>query len=246
MVKIDIETLPRHIAIIMDGNGRWAKKRFLPRQAGHRAGLKAARHVIEACAQYGIDVLTLFAFSSENWQRPQVEVGNLVQLFVDALGSEVAELHNNHVRIHFIGNRLLFSPDLQEGMLQAEALTRSNTGLKLNIAISYGGRWDILQAVKNICMQITAGNTRPDQIDEDQLAGALALSGLPDPDLFIRTGGEHRISNFLLWNLAYTELYFIDALWPDFDSAALLSALEWYVARQRRFGRTSEQTTAGA
>ncbi|HVC37982.1 MAG TPA: polyprenyl diphosphate synthase [Gammaproteobacteria bacterium] len=246
MVKTKIAALPRHIAIIMDGNGRWAKNRFLPRQAGHRAGLRAARRVIEACVQQGIGVLTLFAFSSENWQRPRTEVGSLVELFVDALESEVAELHKNNIRIRFIGARTAFTQALQEGMRQAEMLTQSNTGLVLNIAVSYGGRWDMLQAVRRMTLEAVAGVIKPEDIDETRLSQALALSGLPDPDLFIRTGGEQRISNFLLWNLAYTELYFADSLWPDFDVAALMAALDWYAVRQRRFGRTSEQVGAEA
>jgi len=245
MVKIETATLPRHIAIIMDGNGRWAKKRFLPRQAGHHAGLKAARRVIEACAQHSIAVLTLFAFSSENWQRPRTEVGNLIELFVGAIDSEVADLHKNNVSIHFIGDCSAFTQGLQDGMCQAERLTQLNTGLILNIAVSYGGRWDMLQAVKKMCMETITGKIQPEEIDEGRLSGALALSGLPDPDLFIRTGGEQRISNFLLWNLAYTELYFLDELWPDFDDATLQVALDWYAARQRRFGRTSEQLGSG-
>jgi undecaprenyl diphosphate synthase len=245
MVKAEIAALPRHIAIIMDGNGRWAKRRFLPRQAGHRAGLRAARHVIEACAHNGIAVLTLFAFSSENWQRPRNEIGNLIELFVGALENEVSELHKNHVRIRFIGDCSAFTQGLQDGMHQAEKSTQSNTGLILNIAVSYGGRWDMLQAVKQMCMDVTTGKYRPEDINEDQFSQALALSGLPDPDLFIRTGGEQRISNFLLWNLAYTELYFTDVLWPDFDATALRAALDWYATRQRRFGRTSEQIGTG-
>ncbi len=246
MVKIEITIPPRHIAIIMDGNGRWAKKRFLPRQAGHHAGLKAARRVIEACAENNIAVLTLFAFSSENWQRPSIDVGSLIELFVGALESEVAELHRNNIRIRFIGDCAAFTQELQDGMHQAEKLTLSNSGLSLYIAVSYGGRWDMLQAVKKINMETIAGKIQPDQIDEDLISGALALSGSPDPDLFIRTGGEQRISNFLLWNLAYTELYFTETLWPDFDATALQSALDWYALRHRRFGRTSEQMGTGS
>ncbi|MGA9856015.1 MAG: polyprenyl diphosphate synthase [Gammaproteobacteria bacterium] len=245
MVKTEISTLPRHIAIIMDGNGRWAKKRLLPRPAGHRAGLKAARRVIEACAHNDIAVLTLFAFSSENWQRPKTEVGNLIELFIGALESEVTELHKNQVRIRFMGDCSAFAQDLQDGMRQAEMLTQLNTGLILNIAASYGGRWDMLQAVRQVIIDAIAGKLQPEEIDEDRFSKALALSGLPDPDLFIRTGGERRISNFLLWNLAYTELYFTDDLWPDFDATALRVALDWYAARQRRFGRTAEQIGSG-
>ncbi len=240
MAKTEIATLPRHIAIIMDGNGRWAKHRFLPRQAGHRAGLNAARRTIEACVQQGIGALTLFAFSSENWQRPRTEVSNLIELFVGALDSEVAKLHKNNIRIRFIGAHAAFSQALQDGMRQAEKLTQSNIGLVLNIAISYGGRWDVVQAVRRLTFEAVAGNIQPEEIDEARLSHALTLSGSPDPDLFIRTGGEQRISNFLLWNLAYTELYFTDSLWPDFDAAALQAALDWYAARQRRFGRISE------
>ncbi|MGH8281911.1 MAG: isoprenyl transferase [Gammaproteobacteria bacterium] len=241
MAKTDILTLPKHIAIIMDGNGRWAKRRLLPRQAGHRAGVTAARRVIEACAQRSIGVLTLFAFSSENWQRPRTEVGSLMGLFMNALESEVAELHKNNVRIRFIGARDTFSTLLQEGMQGAEQLTQANTGLALNIAAGYGGRWDILRAVRRLAADTASGRLHSEELDETRLAQSLALAGLPDPDLFIRTGGEQRISNFLLWNLAYTELYFTDSLWPDFDAKALNEALRWYGARQRRFGRTPEQ-----
>lgn len=241
MGKIDIKTTPQHIAIIMDGNGRWAKKRFLPRQAGHRAGIKAAKRIIEASAKYGVSVLTLFAFSSENWQRPKTEVGNLIDLFIGALENEVTELHKNDVRIHFIGNTPAFSQTLQRSMQQAERLTQANRGLKLNIAVSYGGRWDLLQAIRELAAQTVDRNIQPDEIDENRVSKALALSGFPDPDLFIRTGGEQRISNFLLWNLAYTELYFTDKLWPDYEAADLQSAIDWYATRQRRFGLTSEQ-----
>ncbi|MGH8307209.1 MAG: polyprenyl diphosphate synthase [Gammaproteobacteria bacterium] len=241
MAKTDILTLPKHVAIIMDGNGRWAKRRLLPRQAGHRAGVTAARRVIEACAQRGIGVLTLVAFSSENWQRPRTEVGSLMGLFMNALESEVAELHKNNVRIRFIGARDTFSTLLQEGMRGAEQLTQVNTGLTLNIAADYGGRWDILRAVRHLAADAASGRMPPEELDEDRLTQSLALAGFPDPDLFIRTGGEQRISNFLLWNLAYTELYFTDSLWPDFDARALNEALRWYGARQRRFGRTPEQ-----
>jgi undecaprenyl diphosphate synthase len=241
MANTGTEILPRHIAIIMDGNGRWAKKRFMPRQAGHRSGLKATRRVIEACVQNKIPVLTLFAFSSENWQRPSFEVGNLIELFIGALESEVAELHKNNVHIRFIGDCSAFPQGLQDSMCEAEKLTQSNDGLMLNIAVSYGGRWDMLQAVKKIITETIAGSIQPGDIDEGRISNSLAISGLPDPDLFIRTGGEQRISNFLLWNLAYTELYFTEILWPDFDEKAFRSALDWYGLRQRRYGLTSEQ-----
>ena len=245
MVKIETADLPRHIAIIMDGNGRWAKRRMLPRQAGHRAGLSAARRVIEACVKHGIGALTLFAFSSENWQRPRTEVGSLMGLFMNALENEVAELHSNNIRIRFIGARETFSTVLRDGMQQAEQLTHANTGLALNIAASYGGRWDIVQAVHHLIVETVSGRIRSDEIDEIRLSQALALPDLPDPDLFIRTGGERRVSNFLLWNIAYTELYFTDILWPDFDVSALDEALRWYRPRQRRFGRTPEQMEGG-
>ncbi len=241
MAGTETAALPRHIAIIMDGNGRWAKRRLLPRQAGHRAGLTAARHVIEGCARLHIGALTLFAFSSENWQRPQREVGNLMDLLMHALEDEVRELHANNIRIRFVGTLEAFSPDLQQGMRRAEELTVMNTGLALNIAASYGGRWDIVCAAHKLAAAAVSGHIRPDQIDEARLSRALVLPELPDPDLFIRTGGEQRLSNFLLWNLAYTELYFTDRLWPDFDEPALQTALNWYAARQRRFGRTPEQ-----
>lgn len=238
--------LPRHLAVIMDGNGRWAKRRLLPRQAGHRAGLTATRRIIEACVRQDIGVLTLFAFSSENWRRPQGEVGSLMSLFVSALESEVPELHAQGVRIRFIGARAQFSAGLQQGMQNAEGLTRTNSRLILNIAASYGGRWDLVESARNIAAQFAEGRVTLPEIDETRVGESLALGGLPDPDLFIRTGGEHRISNFLLWNLAYTELYFTDTLWPDFDADALMEALLWYRDRQRRFGRTPEQTEGGA
>lgn len=232
MANREFSSVPRHIAIIMDGNGRWARRRLLPRPAGHRAGLTAARGVIEACIKHGVAALTLFAFSSENWQRPQTEVGSLMGLFMNALDSEVAELNANKVRIRFIGARETFSAALQQGMHAAEQLTVANRGLALNIAAGYGGRWDILQAARKL--SAAPGG-------ESEFGQLLALGDQPDPDLFIRTGGEQRISNFLLWNLAYTELYFTDTLWPDFDVAALEEALRWYAQRQRRFGRTPEQ-----
>ncbi|MBU6420719.1 MAG: di-trans,poly-cis-decaprenylcistransferase [Gammaproteobacteria bacterium] len=241
MREPEASSLPRHIAIIMDGNGRWARRRLLPRQAGHRAGLSAARRVIESCVQHGIGALTLFAFSSENWQRPPPEVGSLMGLFMNALESEVAELHKNRVRIRFIGARAQFSTALQQGMHKAEQLTVDNTGLRLNVAAGYGGRWELLQAARQLASEVLAGRLRPEELDEPLLANALSLAGSPDPDLFIRTGGEQRISNFLLWQLAYTELYFTDTLWPDFDAVALQQALNWYTQRQRRFGRTPEQ-----
>lgn len=242
MTVSDGSGLPRHIAIIMDGNGRWARCRLLPRQAGHRAGLTATRQVIETCVKFGIGTLSLFAFSSENWQRPQIEVGSLMGLFMNALDSEVAELHKNKVCIRFIGAREQFPSALQRGMHQAEQLTAVNSGLVLNVAAAYGGRWDLLQAAKRLAAEAIAQRLRIEDFDEGDLSSLLSVAGSPDPDLFIRTGGEQRISNFLLWNLAYTELYFTDTLWPDFDAALLEQALSWYAQRQRRFGRTPEQT----
>jgi len=233
--------VPRHVAIIMDGNGRWAASRSLPRHAGHRAGLKAVRAAIESCARAGVEVLTLFAFSSENWRRPREEVSLLMSLFLEALDREIADLHRNGIRVRFIGDLAQLSTALQGRMRDAEQLTRANSRLTVVIAMAYGGRWDITQAAASLARQCVAGTLDPAQIDESRLAGELALRGLPEPDLFVRTGGDQRISNFLLWNLAYTELYFCDALWPDFDEAELKRALDQFAQRERRFGLTSEQ-----
>ncbi|HET7176195.1 MAG TPA: polyprenyl diphosphate synthase [Gammaproteobacteria bacterium] len=235
------DTLPQHIAIIMDGNGRWARKRGLPRNLGHKAGLDAARRIIEHCTESGVKVLTLFTFSSENWQRPEGEVSRLMELFLGALGKDVRELHENGIRVRFVGARRAFSDKLQRGMAEAETLTAANPRMLLNIAVGYGGRWDIVEAARGFARQVASGQAGPDELDEQALGAGLALAGSPDPELFIRTGGERRISNFLLWNLAYSELYFSDALWPDFDAAALDEALAWYATRQRRFGLTGEQ-----
>ena len=234
--------LPRHVAIIMDGNGRWAAARKLPRHAGHKAGISALRACVQTCTARGIGALTVFAFSSENWARPAEEVSLLMGLFVDALDSQVDELHSNGVRLRFIGDRQRLSVRLQSYLAAAEARTGANEKLSLNIAMSYGGRWDITGAVRELAAKCAAGGLRPADITEEQVARSLALADLPDPDLFVRTGGEHRISNFLLWNLAYTELYFTDCLWPDFDAGQMDAALAFYAARERRFGRTSEQT----
>ena len=229
--------MPRHIAIIMDGNGRWAKRRLMPRVAGHRKGVEALRGVIRACAERGVSHLTVFAFSSENWRRPQEEVTLLMELFMRALENEVARLHENDIRFRVIGDLSGFSARIQALIRDAEALTRDNTRLTFTVAANYGGRWDIVQAVKKL---IAAGVAAQD-VDETALVQQLSMAEAPEPDLFIRTGGEQRISNFLLWQLAYTELYFTDALWPDFDAAALDEAIASYRARERRFGRTSEQ-----
>ena len=236
MTEIQTGAPPAHIAIIMDGNGRWAKSRGKPRHAGHKAGLDTARQIIEHCAERKVGVLTLFTFSSENWQRPETEVGLLMELFLVALGKDVRDLHKNGIRVRFIGDRSAFSTKLQAGMAEAEALTASNPRMLLNIAVGYGGRWDILDAARRLA---AAGQLQ--DTDESGFSGALSLGGWPDPDLFIRTGGERRISNFLLWNLAYTELYFTDELWPDFGKPQLDEAIGWFQARERRFGKTGEQ-----
>ena len=236
--------LPRHIAIIMDGNGRWAAARGQPRSAGHKAGLTPVRLCISECSRRGVEALTLFAFSSENWGRPVEEVTALMGLFVDALDREIAELHENRVRLRFIGDRRALSVRLQARIAAAEAQTADNPGLRLQVAVSYGGRWDLVRAVQKLAMQCARGALRAEEIGEPQVEAALELAGLPDPDLFIRTGGERRISNFLLWNLAYTELYFTETLWPEFDREELLIAIRDYQRRQRRFGLTGDQVLA--
>ncbi len=235
---------PRHVAVIMDGNGRWAKKRFMPRVAGHRAGVKSVRAVIEGCAQRGVEALTLFAFSSENWKRPAEEVSSLMNLFVQALEREVDTMHRNGLRVRFIGDRNLLSQQLQQSMAQAEQLTANNAGMVVLIAVAYGGRWDLVQATKKLAQLCVAGHLKPEQIQEDTISDCLELKGVPEPDLFIRTGGEQRISNFLLWNLAYTELYFTDVLWPDFGDDELAAAFAYFSQRQRRFGLIAEQLAA--
>ncbi len=231
-----LHRLPRHVAIIMDGNGRWARNRGEPRQNGHRAGVAPVRMCIQESARHGIEALTLFAFSSENWGRPSEEVGALMSLFVEAIETEVDELHANAVRLRFIGDRQGFSVRLQAKLLQAEKRTQANAGLKLQVAVGYGGRWDLVQAARRLAERCVSGAQRSAEIDEAALAEGLQLAGLPDPDLFIRTGGEKRISNFLLWNLAYTELYFCDTLWPEFDVAGFEAALQYFSARDRRYG----------
>ena len=233
-----IGDVPRHIAVIMDGNGRWARARHLPRVAGHRQGVESVRAVVKACAERGVEYLTLFAFSSENWRRPQEEVSLLMELFVRALQMEVKKLHKNAIRFRVIGDLASFSERIQNLVAESVALTRDNRGLTLTVAANYGGRWDILQAVNRLLAE-RAADSGP--VREEELAAYLSLSEVPEPDLFIRTGGEQRISNFLLWQLAYTELYFTDTLWPDFDAAALDVAIASYHRRERRFGRTSEQ-----
>jgi undecaprenyl diphosphate synthase len=236
-----VNDLPQHIAIIMDGNGRWARSRMLPRYVGHREGVKAVKRIVEACRNKGVKVLTLFAFSSENWRRPSDEVGLLMDLFIRTLKKEIDTLHRNGIRVRFIGDHSAFPPDLRELIVQAEARTRENTKLDLVIAANYGGHWDVTQACRRVAGRVASGDLKPDEITTDMIAGEIALADLPDPDLFIRTGGEQRVSNFLLWQLAYTELYFTEILWPAFDEQALDEALESYARRQRRFGRTGEQ-----
>jgi undecaprenyl diphosphate synthase len=237
---------PQHVAIIMDGNGRWARSRGLPRSAGHRASVKVVRRVVEECAQRKIRYLTLFAFSSENWLRPPDEVGMLMKLFLDSLVREIASLHENQVRLRFIGDRDALGSDLAQSMADAESLTVANPGLGLSVALAYGGRWDIAQACRSLAADVAAGTLVPGEITEAHVAERLALAGLPDPDLLIRTGGERRVSNFLLWNLAYAELYFTDVLWPEFSAVDLDAALEFFARRERRFGKTSAQVAAKA
>jgi undecaprenyl diphosphate synthase len=235
---------PTHIAIIMDGNGRWAEARGLPRHAGHKEGVRPVRMCIEECGRRGIGALTLFAFSSENWQRPTTEVGTLMQLFLESMDREVDDLHKNKVRLRFIGERRQLSVKLQARMAASEELTAGNPGLRLQVAVSYGGRWDILQAARKLAAAVASGSLAVDDLDEARFARELSLGDMPDPDLFIRTGGDHRISNFLLWNLAYTELHVSETLWPDFDVPNFEAALASFAGRERRFGLTSAQREA--
>lgn len=235
------DAVPRHVAIIMDGNGRWAKQRYLPRVAGHKRGVETVREITKACIEFGIEYLTLFAFSSENWRRPDEEVSVLRHLFLLALQQEVEKLNRNRIRLRVIGDTAPFGEQIQELVARAEQLTSSHTRLTLTVAANYGGRWDLLKAIEKM---LRADPARRSGFTEEQLTPHLALGFAPEPDLFIRTGGEQRISNFLLWQLAYSELYFTDTLWPDFDAAALNAAIGWYRQRERRFGRTSEQIIA--
>ena len=235
--------LPEHIAIVMDGNGRWAEARGEPRTAGHRAGIEPVRRTIRECSRLGVRALTLFAFSSENWRRPETEVATLMSLFMDALDREVEELNANGVRLRIIGNRQSLAVRLQQRIAEAEALTAANTRLDLQVAVSYGGRWDLVEAARRLAARAASGALRPADIDEAALAAELQLSELPDPDLFIRTGGDHRVSNFLLWNIAYAELFFTDTLWPDFDERVLAEAIADFESRERRFGLTGGQVS---
>lgn len=238
----EVADIPRHVAIIMDGNGRWARKRFLPRIAGHRKGVEALRGLIRACVERGISHLTVFAFSSENWRRPEDEVSMLMQLFLRALENEVAKLHENSIRFRVIGDLSPFPERIQTLIHDAVTLTRNNDRLTFTVAANYGGRWDILQAARNLLAEKKPG----DAIREEDLSRHLCMADQPEPDLFIRTGGEQRISNYLLWQLAYTELYFTETLWPDFNAQSLDRAIASYQKRERRFGRTSEQLTETA
>lgn len=233
--------IPRHIAIIMDGNGRWAQKRFMPRAFGHQAGVKAVRKIVEHCANQGVEVLTLFAFSSENWRRPKEEVSLLMKLFVETLQREIDILDKNGIRLRFIGDRSAFPDVLQNKMHIGETQTKDNKALTLVIAANYGGHWDMCQAVQKIVDKMAVGELSKQPISQELIKEHLATAGLPDPDLFIRTGGEERVSNFLLWQLAYTELYFTETLWPDFDQNSLNEAINSFKSRQRRFGHTGEQ-----
>lgn len=239
--KINKSDLPEHIAVVMDGNGRWANKRFLPRTAGHHAGVKATRKLVEHCVAKAIQGLTLFAFSSENWRRPEQEVNSLMELFVSTLQSEVDSLHEQRVRLRFIGDCSAFSEKLRKRIDEAVKLTENNEGLQLNIAVNYGGRWDIAHACDEIVQKMLSGEIEQQSVSPELIHQHVCLSDVPEPDLFIRTGGEQRISNFLIWQLAYTELYFTDVLWPDFSSDELDKAVSWFAGRQRRFGKTGDQ-----
>ena len=238
------DNIPTHVAVIMDGNGRWARRRALPRHAGHRSGVGSVRKIVELAAERGVKYLTLFAFSSENWARPREEVSKLMSLFVEALQREVDELHRNNVRLEFIGAREQLQAGLIKKIAAAEAQTAGNTGLRLIVAVAYGGRWDIVRATQSLAGKVAAGELIVSNIDDEAIAAELQLAGVPDPDLLIRTGGEKRISNFLLWNLAYAELHFCDTLCPDFGDKDFDEALAFYAARQRRYGHTGEQVEA--
>ena len=243
-MSLDPANIPTHVAVIMDGNGRWARGQGKPRHSGHRAGVNSVRATVEAAAERGVSHLTLFAFSSENWGRPEEEVSSLMSLFVEALRREVKELHRNNVRLRFIGAREQLSDGLVRKIVAAEAKTSGNTGLKLNVAVAYGGRWDLVNAARALASKAKSGELAPQDIDDAALSAELQLGDTPEPDLLIRTGGEQRISNFLLWDLAYAELWFTDVLWPEFDKAEFDKALAFYAAKQRRYGHTGEQIEA--
>lgn len=238
---MSLEVLPRHIAIVMDGNGRWAKQRGLPRFAGHKKGVDTVQEITRACSDLGIEALTVFAFSSENWNRPQDEVSRLMDLFLWVAKRETKKLHKEGVRLSVIGDRGPINSKLKQVIADAEALTKNNTGLKLVVALNYGGQWDILQATKSVCQKVKLGEIEPENIDNALFESVLSTSDLPPLDLFIRTSGEVRISNFLIWQLAYAELYFTDVFWPDFTKEELYKALQHFAGRERRYGKTGEQ-----
>ena len=237
----ELPIIPSHVAIIMDGNGRWAEQQGKPRHVGHRAGVESVRKVLSVCAKKGVQVVTLFAFSSENWRRPQTEVNLLMEIFLTALDREVKRLRKRNIRLKIIGDITAFPEKLQQKIIKSEQQTEENTGLLLQVAANYGGRWDVIQAAKKLSRMVQLGILLPDEIDEEKFEEVLATAGQPDPDLFIRTGGERRISNFLLWQSAYAELYFTDVLWPDFSEQDMLDAFEDFAGRQRRFGMTGAQ-----
>ena len=239
-----MDNLPKHIAIIMDGNGRWARQRGKPRSAGHQSGVKATRNIVEHCARLRIDALTIYAFSSENWRRPDTEVSFLMELFVKAIRSELNKLHENNIRVRFIGELSRFPAGLLGEINTASERTANNSGMKLNIAVNYGGRSELTSAMTQIARKVAAGEIDPDSITEDTVAQHTWLADCPEPDLFVRTGGEQRLSNYLLWHLAYTELAFTDTLWPDFSGDELDRIVEEFANRQRRFGQTGEQVQA--
>ncbi|GAB3533293.1 isoprenyl transferase [Photobacterium alginatilyticum] len=241
---LSADNLPKHIAVIMDGNGRWAKAKGKARVFGHKAGVEAVRKTVSTASRLGIKVVTLFAFSSENWRRPEDEVSLLMELFMTVLGREVKRLHKNNIRLRIIGDKTRFSQRLQKKIAEAELLTADNTGMVLNIAANYGGQWDIMQAAKRLVNQVAENGLTAEDITEDMLVQGLSTSGLPEVDLLIRTSGECRISNFMLWQMAYAELYFTEQHWPDFDEQSLADAVAWYVNRERRFGCTGEQVQA--
>ncbi|MFB9133413.1 isoprenyl transferase [Vibrio sp. AK197] len=242
--QLSPEQLPQHIAIIMDGNGRWAKARGKPRVFGHKNGVSAVRKTISSSAKLGIKAVTLFAFSSENWRRPEDEVGVLMELFISVLSTEVKKLHKNNLRLRIIGDKSRFSRRLQEKIAHAEEMTANNTGMVINIAANYGGKWDITQAAKRVAESVKLGQIEPEDINEETLSQYLTMADLPDVDLLIRTSGECRISNFMLWQMAYAEMYFTPVFWPEFDESCLIEAVTWYVNRERRFGCTGEQVKA--
>ncbi|GAL12615.1 undecaprenyl pyrophosphate synthetase [Vibrio astriarenae] len=242
--QLSTDSLPQHIAVIMDGNGRWAKEQGKPRVFGHKNGVKAVRKTISSASRLGIKAVTLFAFSSENWARPQEEVGVLMELFISVLSTEVKKLHKNNLRLRVIGDKRRFSERLQEKIAKAEALTEHNTGMVINIAANYGGKWDITEAARNVAKLVASGELAPEEIDEAVITQHLTMSDLPEVDLLIRTSGECRISNFMLWQLAYAEMYFTPVYWPDFGEDNLVEAVTWFVNRERRFGCTGEQVKA--